>query len=566
MKLINQNVLLCLLTASLVSACNSGQPNMNASNGIKQTNKGSSDERSPMKLGLGMVKSTLLPVIGLPKIVQIGDDTPLDTTKDIAGQITYKNAMSFEEMINELGIDASIKGSYKDVTLDVKGKFENVEANLSKSLRYAFSAKASGTFCIANKAVPLIAGLSIEDVNKDPTTYGDSFVSCTENGLFVGTDIVLSFDSNQDKQSIAVDGKLNINDLGSLAGSLKKIDSKVRSNMKINIQTVQLGGDVSQMYDIYKTSKSIIQCSLATDETAQKCIAVLEDLNNYMGTQFQSQVSTYLITPTQKHEIKQVKDLTFLYSFDQKEVTPYLSAKAYRTDRALATSLTTLNTNYELASKTYKQYIAFNDMISRAIPSSNPDYQPSLDNLKEILDKINTNMAECYGPVVGDTLDYCKEDAVSFTTELKSQMAALTTQFPWQVGLIAGGVQGIPATYMISGNGFSDPNNKFFVIYTENPAISHYIPGARYLYNAGNITSTDSGFWNLSDSNNSNIKNTKFRWNASQCTFNVSDPEAFILSCGNNIKYINANGVESATPGFELPSSIILQRRLVPVL
>lgn len=144
--------------------------------------------------------------------------------------------------------------------------------------------------------------------------YGDAFVSSLNMGLFAG--LYLEFSSNSITAINALNAAVSImykegNSLD-IDALLNNIDSKTKSQISLNLQGIQLGGDPVALIEALgipqaDTSQDGLENSIkrtCSKDQFNECLAIIERFESYAHGEYNNQVQKYIMSLYKKDKIE----------------------------------------------------------------------------------------------------------------------------------------------------------------------------------------------------------------------------------------------------------------------
>jgi hypothetical protein len=486
------SLLLTLLAGFALTACNSG------TKGITNSSTNSPKAAPPLTItssGLGLPTVNMdsstsnTDIRVLPGVDSCIDQTELQNTPihadNQSGEFNYHTDMTTQDILNSMGINASLKGGYNDLSGDFSGKFQNAVSNSTNQMSYTFVAR--------NEAdIHLDKSLSLSDANlKSATisTCGDSYISTTTAGIYFTATVRLLFANSSDKNTIQASGNIKYGSLVDLAGSLNKINSTIAQRTTIEVDIAQRGGDVNSLFTILQPFNLQNQGS----DTTPFYVAQLS-LDN-VGTfvnRIQEYVASFNTNPKNQLDLNGIKTMDSvanLYaSTNHILVSPYSNGTL---DFKVSPELTSAINAHDGAYQNLNTSITnFNNYYNIVIAAGLADTAPLGIQVYQTMDpttlgkNMQSQALSCYGYNTDNVMTNCITLLNNQTAQANSEIASIESSGYDKVYKVRSSANGTILNpdneYLIPLGQYPD-GSEGFVTYSTNPLLSHFASGTTYL-------------------------------------------------------------------------------------
>lgn len=508
-KFLGKPILLSCVVGSLLAACSMGKPSPSNSGSSPGTTAQSLSNNALTANKVGS-KGTFLgapsvnvgnPASASPDVrileqramcINLADNDVLRSSNEVSN-FSYKINMTTEEALSNMGINGSLKGSYKDLSGDFAAQYQDAQTQTSKQITYTLFANSSKDFSL-QKSYPLKNEFS----NSDISTCGDSYVAQVRAGIYVQATVKLIFDSSVVKNTIAANGNIKYGSLIELSGSLDKLDSSIKNNMRIEIDLAQRGGDTAQIFAALNEivpgeSDKTFYVTTTTIDNASK---ILDKIQDYLGSSaasgqgspFKQQVDKYLKTATT------VDSMSNLYVTATDVVIQKYpdSSKTYSPDRQLQALVDTHSDSYSELLKFKTAYQKYHDFITSVkIDGAGGKAPPAIisdeKNYNLLVETLNTMRADanmCYGYLESATIiSECKEilqNDVILERELLSNINSTNWNKGYKLRSSTTKFDELSDIEYLIYLGEEADGTKDFITYSDLPTAASYAPGTTY--------------------------------------------------------------------------------------
>lgn len=428
------------------------------------------------------------------------ENTPISIGTKVA-EAGYSTNISYSEMLNRLGASLSLNVVYSDFAANIVAEIEQTNQKINNSISFSNYAKMY---------VPVSIRAGTAHNSPEPDNYricGTHYVSSVSAGITFLSNIVVSFDNKQDKQSVTLSGKLNYSDFVAFAGSLDKLDSKIRNNMRITIELAQLGGDSTAIFKILdaqsKNSAKTdgLYLSSVNVDTALKMLNIIQ---NYIGSdQYSGGLREQRKYIDDLSKYSQLKHL-YTYIDNSLALTPYQNIKSKLKNNLRivdGASFDITDEHYGLLLELVKElssYQRFVDFISEysGVYDEQPIYIANAErNHTQLVNTINEMQmirSYCYdGLAINGNYNLdCEQEITQQILNAKNIVNSFKGEGNYKVGLeLISSKQGIydGGEYLIYLGKMN--NAPLFVTYAYDLYNSFYAPGTLYVIENNKLTS-----------------------------------------------------------------------------
>lgn len=501
---IKKSIYMPITFSVLLISCNSG--NNVPSNKLNSSLKSSAGLKTPIYIGAPAVKPSdddfpsLVSATG-PCIVIEDNARVVYTAAGNGTMFSMKSNMSKEEILDNLGVSGSLKGTISSVSGDFKAEYDKINTKTNLEYRITYYGKSEGRFSLQNVLDPSYA---IDDPDNRVSTCGDGFISGGIGGIYYEGSLVVRFDSVVDKQNLIADGDLKITDIGQLAAKLKMAKGSGRSNFAVEIELVQRGGDASKILETFANLKlrNQVDPEKIDNQATTFYLAELNESNmidaaNAMQDYIQGDLFKQASLLRDVKTVDQVNDN--VYFTNPEEVSYVKSTYKFKRSSKLRSAVNAHNNEYNQLQQLKSQY---QDYVSFVADFADRDgaisaVKDSVNNLKELnLDQSNMvdNAKSCYGYIEsGSEQENDCLGNLSFDIENVAKDISKIEDSKWRYGYLinqrTNSIDGF-LPFQIDENG----SIVSLIAYSNNLADSYYFPGSEYSYDSASKTIENSSY------------------------------------------------------------------------
>lgn len=522
-----------LLTVSMISlfslsACNSGAGGGGSgTNSMKAETIQSKNVKNLNAIGiqLGDPSINMAPSVAVTPDVRIipqqnscidfSESDPVTYGNEVS-QFNYKQNMTSEQILKTLGIDGSLKGSYKDFSGDFAASYLDSAAQTTNEI----------TLTMYSSTSALVGYKGVHELNKEQpqpvelSACGDSYVSRARGGIYVETTIHIKFENSNVKNTVTANGNISYGSLEELIGSVDKLDSSIKNKITVEVELIQRGGDSKKIFDILNSYKQnsrekddgFYLASMGLDASKALVTRIQEYIGGSSGdapssSELQQQVNQYM-HQDQKIKINTVSDLKgiFITNVDT-SITHYPQSKTnYEPNAKLQTLVDQHSASYTTLMaklKAYNNYRTFITDFEGTFEKQPPAITNSRDSFIKMQDisqaMINTSK-KCYGYVASEKditdciLDLSAEKEEEFA--LEKSIDATNWNKGYKIRSSSAGSATQPDSEYLIDLGNSD-NVEYFVTYSSLPTKALYAPGSIYSFTTSSDNTATGAFENL---------------------------------------------------------------------
>ncbi len=425
MKIKKLALLLVAANTLVLTACNNGAAGQGqgAAKSVKPVLKAEDQTKTAFfSLGSGYIK-TLQQLTSTSSVIPLEDSDPVSASSPQAS-ISFVSASSNSSILNKLGLDGSIKGKYQEAKGEITADFLDSDKTDEQSFSYYLGYTSSVDVKLKKTGYEVDFE---EDGHPDRGIYGDNYLSSLRMGMGAFLKINIVSKNKEALQVIKGSLKGSYGDFGSLKVALDKLESGVQSSVTVEVNAIQLGGEVDQLIGALGSPKDssgegqgIYSCSLSK-EGLNSCQELLDHFEHYARNGLSSQIKTYIIDSTKNSQLT-YGDIKILYPMDN--------------------TISSLNTRavgayYNVANPTQKNTTkGVNSDYTKALTLANTQYTNLLGKLDELLkiksltggmwnqDAIETVKAEIVNTsndILNYTKDSCMPSHVVDNEEMRSE-------------------------------------------------------------------------------------------------------------------------------------------------
>lgn len=220
---------------------------------------------------------------------------------DIQNTIDLTNTVDREDLIKDLNVDISVSGGWGDFSASGSAHYlhHTEDTDYTDNFTYLERFYTDARLDISELPHDVSAFTKAAQneykqygIKKFTDIYGDKFVQKLPLGALLAINIQIHFSSALDKTSFNGAIKGGFGSLFNASSTIQKVVTRSHASGSVEVSAYQLGGDPSQLPDIFKKDPSgkyhIVGCTL---DNLDECSKAIGDIIDYAQGKFSKQIS-----------------------------------------------------------------------------------------------------------------------------------------------------------------------------------------------------------------------------------------------------------------------------------
>jgi hypothetical protein len=291
-----------ILMLSMLMACNGQKNNNNDRKVILGSNKLlkqslsikeqflKKDRETPIKMGHGFDSRTGMS-LGASCLANYGDPYNLDISNQSAN-IHFTSSSNSAVISNLLSTGISGKANFGLYSASLSAQFARNSLNTRQDLHFNYWQSVAADVLykvptLGNNALSTDARYILEHgggMDMFTSVCGDSFIHSAQLGAVLFIDVAVHFANAEAKTAFETKIAGKAVGLGSIEATFKNIDQTITKNASVEVEAMQLGGDVTKFAEIFGSKDSQTQNYHLTSCAAQdltSCYRMINDAIDY---------------------------------------------------------------------------------------------------------------------------------------------------------------------------------------------------------------------------------------------------------------------------------------------